>query len=102
MMTFAVEFDIGRSLTRAQQLLRWTTTIDMGRKEGAAVPISRCVELAIRLTQCGLGQDLLPYQVASSSMQPFGHNRHGPKIVGCSPLGEQGELDPHLTECRLG
>ena len=37
-------------------------------------------ELGPRLTQCGLGQGLLPYQVASSSIQPFGHNRHGPKI----------------------
>jgi len=29
---------------------------------------------------------LLPYQAASSSIQPFGHNRHGPKIGwgGCA------------------
>ena len=27
-----------------------------------------------------LGRGLLPYQVASSSIQPFGHNRHGLKI----------------------
>jgi len=53
----------------------------MARKEGgAAVPLSR--ELGPRLIQCGLGRGLLPYQVASSSIQPFGHNRHGPKI-GC-------------------
>ena len=45
MMTFAVEFETGRSLTRAQQSLRWATTIDMGHKEGAAVPLSRCGEL---------------------------------------------------------
>jgi len=32
--------------------------------------------------------------VASWSNQPFGHNRHGPKI-GCDPLGN-GELGPHL------
>jgi len=32
------------------------------------------------------------YQVASGSIRPFGHNRHGPKIGGCAPLGE-GELD---------
>jgi len=55
-------------------------TIDMGRKEGAAVPLSR--ELGPRLVQCGLGRSLLPYQAASSSIQPFGHNGHGPKI-GC-------------------
>jgi len=35
-------------------------------------------ELGPHLTQCGLGWRLLPYQVASSSIQPFGHNRHGP------------------------
>jgi len=29
-------------------------------------------------------------------MQPFDHNRHGPKIAGCASLGE-GELGPHLT-----
>jgi len=31
------------NITRAQQQLRWATvaTIDMGRKEGAAVPVSR-------------------------------------------------------------
>jgi len=33
-----------------------------------------------RLVQCGLGRGLLPYQTGSSSIQPFGHNRHGPKI----------------------
>ena len=63
-----------------------------------------------RLIQCGLGQDPFPYQVASSSIHPFGHNRHiqpfghnghWPKIGGCAPLGE-GELGPHLTQCRVG
>ena len=37
-------------------------------------------ELGPRLIQCGLGRGLLPYQLASSSIQPFGHNRHGQKI----------------------
>jgi len=37
-------------------------------------------KLGPRLTHCGLGWGLLPYQVASSSIQSFGHNRHGPKI----------------------
>ena len=34
----------------------------------------------------GLGRGLLPYQVACSSIQPFGHNRHEPKIGwgGCA------------------
>ena len=34
--------------------------------------------LGTRLIQCGLCRDLLPYQVVSSSIQPFGHNS-----VGC-------------------
>jgi len=38
---------------------------------------------------------LPPYQVASCSIQPFGHNRHGPQL-GAVPFGE-GELCPHLT-----
>ena len=36
-------------------------------------------ELGPRLIQ--LGRGLLPYQVASSSIQPFGHNRHETKTV---------------------
>ena len=47
-------------------------------KRGAAVPLSR--DLGPRLVQCGLRRRLLPYQAASSSIQPFGYNRHGPKI----------------------
>jgi len=31
-------------------------------------------------------------------MQQFGHNRHGPKIGGCAPLGGAGS-PPHLTQC---
>jgi len=54
-------------------------TIDMGRKEGGCC--APRAELVLRLTECGLGRGLLPYQVTSSSIQPFGHNyRHGPKI----------------------
>jgi len=34
--------------------------------------------LGTRLIQCGLRRGLLPYQVVSSSIQPFGHNS-----VGC-------------------
>jgi len=45
------------------------------KREGAAVPLS----LGPRQTQCGLGLGVLPYQVASESIQPFGHNRHGTK-----------------------
>jgi len=31
------------------------------------------------VTQCGLGRGLTSYQVASWSIQPFDHNKHGPK-----------------------
>ena len=41
-----------------------------------------------------------PYQAASWSIQPFGHNRHGSKIGGCcAPMGE---LGPHLTQYGQG
>ena len=56
-------------------------------KTGAAVPLLRG-ELGPHLTQCGLGWGLLPYQVASSSIQPYGHNRHEPKTGGCAPFTE--------------
>jgi len=39
--------------------------------------------------------------VASGSIQPFGHNRHEPKIGGCAPL-QEGELGPYLTQCGQG
>jgi len=42
------------------------------RGGGCCAPLAG--ELGPRLTQCGLGQGLLPYQVASSSIQPFAHN----------------------------
>jgi len=92
-------------------------TTDMGRKEvGAAVPLSRGGELGPCLTQCGLGWGLLPYQVASSSIQPFGHTRHGPKNGGFRPLLGKGvawaeaylptkwHLDPskHLATTDMG
>jgi len=46
-----------------------------------------------------LGRGLLPYQVASSSIQPFGHNRHEPKTGGCAPFRG---LRSHLAQRRLG
>jgi len=48
------------------------------------------------LTQCGQGRGLPPYQVASWSNQPFGHNKHGSKSGVAVPLFR------HLTECCLG
>jgi len=58
---------------------RSVATIDMGRKEGGLLSPYRGRKLGPRLTPCGLGRGLLPYQVASSFIQPFDHNRHGPK-----------------------
>jgi len=50
------------------------------------------------LTQCGPGRGLPPYQVASWSIQPFGHNRHGPKSGGCcAPLLGRGAGSPSNT-----
>ena len=43
-------------------------------------------ELGLHLAQCGLSRDLPSCQVASRSMQPSGHNRHGPKIGGSVPF----------------
>jgi len=65
----------------AELLLRWATvaTIDIGGREWRLLCSFRR-ELGPRLIQCGLGRGLLPSQVASSSIQPFCHNRHGPKI----------------------
>jgi len=49
------------------------------------------------LTQCRLGRCLPSYQVAFWSMQPFGHNRHGPKIRRLCPFGGAGS--PSNTMC---
>jgi len=59
----------------------------MGPKEGGCcAPFAREGELGLRLTQCGLGRGLLPYQVASSFIQQFNHNRHGPKTGRLCPF----------------
>jgi len=76
-------------------------TIDIGRREGVAVPLLRAGELGPRVKPFGLGWGLHPFQVASSSIQPFGHNRHGPKSGRLYPF-RGGELGPHLTQCHLG
>jgi len=49
-------------------------TMDMGWKLGA-VPLLRGIWVP-HVTQCHLGRGLPPHQVASWSIQPFGHNRH--------------------------
>ena len=60
-------------------------TTDMGQKWRGLCPFFGG-ELGPYLTKCRLGRGLRPYQVASSSIQPFGHNGHGPKIGSLCPL----------------
>jgi len=43
------------------------------------------------------GRGLPPYQVASLAMQPFGHNRPGPKIGGSVPFLGRGAGSPSNT-----
>jgi len=59
---------------------------------GIGHKLGGCAHLGVNrhLTHRRLGQGLPPYQVARKSMQPFGHNRHGPKIGGCAPFGGVG------------
>jgi len=59
-------------------------TIEMGRKVGGGFcALLRGAELGPHLTQCRLDRSLPPYQVASWwSIQPFGHNRHRPRLYG--------------------
>jgi len=67
--------DLWQTLTRAQQCC-WDGRpyqSKVSRKVGAVVPLS-VGELSSHVTQCRLGRDLPPWQVASWSIQPFGHN----------------------------
>jgi len=70
-------------------------TVDMGRKLSGRSPF--VVGAGPHLTQCRLGRGLPPYQVASWSIQSFGHNRHGPKIGGCAPFRGQLCLEQFLS-----
>ena len=76
-----------KTLAVAEMGDRGHNRIDMGRKEGGGCCAPFAGELGPHLTQCGLGRGLLPYQVASSSIQPFGGNVHGPKI-GWGVIGD--------------
>jgi len=66
-------------------------TIDMDQKLECCAPFflgGGKGELSPCVTQCDLGRGLPSYKVASRSIQPFGHNRYGPKIgKGCAPFG---------------
>ena len=71
----------------------------MGRKLGDSGPLFEEGERCYHLAQSGLGRGLPPNQMASSSIQPFGHNRYGPKIGGSAPLGE-GQLGPQCGQAE--
>jgi len=106
-------------------------TTNKGRKKGEGCCASFMRKLGPRLTQCGLGWGLLPYQVASSYIQPFDHNRRSWLLSNTTLLGRGlppyqvpswsiqpfvhnrhgpkiggstpfGGGGPHLTQCRLG
>jgi len=55
-------------------------------------------ELGPHLTQCRLGRGLPPYQVESPSIQPFVHNKHGPKIGGSAHFLGRGAGSPSNTK----
>jgi len=92
-------------------------TTDMGRKLGGCCAAFFVGELRSHLIQCGMGRGLSPYQMASSSIQPFSYNRHGPRIartqasmrpqtskVGAVVPFSWGSWVPnrHLTQCGRG
>jgi len=61
-------------------------TIDMGRKEGGCyAPFAGSVTPSSTMWP-GPRSTSVPHHAASSSSQPFGYNRHGPKLggVGCA------------------
>ena len=86
---------LGRGLP-PYQVASWST--DMGQNWGLCPFGDR--GLGPHLTQCRLGQGLSPCQVSSWSIQPFCHNRHGPKLGVLCPILVG--LGPHLTQCRMG
>jgi len=67
-------------------------------KRGGFRPLLGEGELGPNLTQCRLRWGLSPYQVASWSIQPFGHNRYGRKIGGAlPPFGGRGAGSQYNT-----
>jgi len=78
-------------------------TIDMGRKVGDAVPLSRGAESPFNTMSPGP----MPTSVPNGMFihPAVGHNRHGPKIWGCVPLGGTGSpsniMSPGPTSTSL-
>jgi len=71
-------------------ILMSLTTIEMSRKLGRGIPPPFCgmgLGLGPHLTQSRVGWGLPPRQVPSWSIDPFGHNKHGPIFWrGLGPL----------------
>jgi len=63
-----------------------------GPKTGGGLLCPVRGELIPRIIQCGLGRGLLLYHLLSSSIQPFGHNRHEPKTAQTTFLWMETQL----------
>ena len=72
----------------------------MGRKLRGNLPPFWAGKLGPHLAQCGLNQGPPPCQVPPWYIQPFGHNRHGPKIGKGAPshFGGRGAGSPSNTK----
>jgi len=64
------------------------------KRGGGAFPFRGA--LGTRLIQCGLRRGLLPYQVASSSIQSFGHNS-----VGCHCAAQEYQYQLHYLVVEM-
>ena len=62
-------------------MLRWATVPQQSGPKSGGCCAPFCGVLGPHLTQCRLGRVLSPYQVVYASIQPFGHNRPGPRFI---------------------
>jgi len=69
-----------------------------GQKSGDCCAPFGGGRLDTHLTKCRLCRGLPPYQVASSSIQPFGHNTHGSRIIWKHAKPARG----HHVHTRIG
>ena len=76
-------------------------TTDMGQNWVGAVPFFLVGELGPHLRRSCLGEAYLHTKWHLSPSSRLATRDISQKIGGCVPLGE-GELGPHLTQCRLG
>jgi len=65
-------------------------TIDMGQKLGAVPLMGETGSPSYPCNTMWPGRGLPSYQLASLSIQPFRHNRHGPKIGGSASWSKGG------------